>query len=383
MLFALMMSVSPLPAQSVISALEEEINTLVQTAKPSVVTVLATKVGAGNKGLFDIFSERKEAERELKVGTGLLISSDGFLLTKESIIREAGYVDVALVNDASHRVEWMQQDSASGLALLKIPATNLQPARFSMKESLRAGSWVTVIGNSLGVPHAVSIGVVSAIQPDGLVQISANVDPGSNGSPIFDAHAHAVGLVMGRVGLELATPNANKFFSNTALILPFEDVLPVVRAALVRYYDEHGWIGVTVVNNPSSQSRPRVLQLSENGPGHKAGLQVGDTITHFDGKEVDSPSTLGKLVNQVRPNDVVAIKVLRGEQELILDVRIAAKTPTALIELNLIERVTKDLPPQNFWRTPAPRNEPQLLLERRLNALEKEIQDLRNAYKRN
>lgn len=377
------MSVSPLRAQSVISALEEELSALVQTAKPAVVTVLATKKSAENKGLFDIFSERKEAERELKVGTGLIISSDGFLLTKESILRDAGYVDVALVNDASHRVEWMQQDSASGIALLKISATNLQPARFSMKESLRAGSWVTVIGNSLGVPHAVSIGVVSAIQPDGLVQISANVDPGSNGSPIFDAHAHAVGLVMGRVGLELAAPNANKFFSNTALILPFEDVLSFVRAALVRYYAEHGWIGVTVVNNPAGQSRPRILQLTENGPGHKAGLQVGDTITHFDGQEVDSPSTLGKLVNQVRPNDVVAIKVLRGEQELILDVRIAAKTATALIELNLIERVTKDLPPQNFWKTPAPRNEPQLLLERRLNALEKEIQDLRNAYKRN
>ncbi len=367
-------------AQGVISALEEEISALVQTAKPAVVTIIALKKGAESKSIFDLFGERREAGKELKVGTGLIISSDGFLLTKDSIVRAAGQVDVALDNGASHRVEWMARDSLRGIALLKISAPNLQPARFSMTDALRAGSWVTVIGNALGMPHAVSIGLVSAIQPDGLVQISANVDPGSNGSPVFDAHAHAVGMVMGRVSFEAEEPSASKFFSNTALVHPFADLLPFVRAAVEQYYTEHGWIGVTVVTDASSPGRPRILKLNENGPGHKCGLQVGDTITHFDGKDVDSPSALGALVNQARPGEIVPVKVNRLEQDLTLEVRIAAKSPVALAELNFetsASRATMQVAPANPWKA----SEPQLRLQRRIDALEKKVKALQSYYK--
>ncbi len=376
-------------AQSVISALEQEIGDLVHAAKPSVVTVLAMKRSSRNtegKGLFGFFGDQQEAEKEFKAATGIIISSDGFVLTKESVLRDVGIIDVALDNGSSYRAEWVERDSLRGVALIKIPASDLTPAHFSMTEKLRAGSWITVIGNSLGVSHAVSVGVVSGIQPDGVVQISANVDPGCNGSPVFDAHAHVIGMVMGRMELETSEPRKSSFFSNTALVHPFEDLLPFLRSAVERYYAQHGWIGVTVVTDASWPSPPRILKLIENGPGHKSGLQVGDTITHFDGKEVDSPSTLGELVNQVRPGATVSVKVNRMGQELALEVRIAPKTPIALAELNFesdtSHAATQSSSPKSLKRIEG-RTEPQWMLQRRLDALEKEIKALQSYYKRN
>lgn len=375
-------------AQGVISALEQEIGALIHTVKPAVVTVLAMKKSSGSSeggGFFKFFDERTETEKEFKVGTGLIISSDGFVLTKDSIVREAGLIEVALDNGTSHRVEWMERDSLRGIALLKISAPDLHPAHFNMSDTLHAGSWVTVIGNCLGVPHAVSVGVVSAIQPDGFVQISANVDPGSNGSPVFDVHTHAIGMVMGRVGLQAAEASTNNFFSNTALVHPFADLLPDVRVAIERYYASHGWIGITVITDASSPSSPRILKLSENGPGHKCGLQVGDTITHFGGKEVDSPIALGELVNQARPGKTMPIKVQRSGQELTFEVRIASKTPVALVELNFEKSAVRKAPetsPVKTWNRGEIKTAPQEL-KLRIDALEKEVQALRKYYQKN
>ncbi len=392
-MFLLLLGATPeLFAQGVIFALEKEIGELVYNAKPAVVTVLALKEGSSSaegKGLFGLFGEREEAEKECKVGTGLIISSDGFVLTKESLLRNARFIDVALDNGTSHRAEWMECDSVRGVALIKISATGLSPAHFSVPDALHAGSWVTVIGNSMGVPHAVSVGVVSAIQPDGLVQISANVDPGSNGSPVFDVHAHAIGMVMGRVGLETSAPSSSEYFSNSALVHTFADMLPFVRAAMERYYAMHGWVGITVITDASEPSRPRILKLIENGPGHKSGLQVGDTITHFDGKEVDSPSTLGELVNQMRPGSVVPVKVNRMGQEITLEVRIAPRIRVALDELDVTTSVVP--PPSESFPIKAVkraeiRSESQLQMQRRIDALEREIREikeLQNSYKRN
>ncbi len=372
-----------LAAQSLLTAFESEIATLVQTAQPSVVTVLAQKKGSENQGLFNLFGERSALENELTVGTGLIISSDGFLLTKDSIIRNAGTIEVALDNSTSHQVEWMARDSTRGIALLKISAGNLRPVRFNMADALQAGSLVTVIGNALGMPHAVSVGFVSAIQPDGLIQISANVDPGSNGSPVFDAHAHAIGIVLGRVGMDARGINANAYFSNTALVHPFADLLPFVRASLEQYYAQRGWIGVTVIMDATAPGHPRILRLNENGPGHRSGLQVGDTITHFDGKEVDAPNTLGLYVNQIKPGSTVPVKVKRLTQELTLEVRLAARTPIALQELNLASPsnsgVTQDHVPEPR-KTNAPSPE---VLQSRIDRLEKQVQALQNSFKRN
>ncbi len=360
---------------------------MVKLAKPTVVTVInITKAAAGKPGggLFEFFRDRQTAENKVKVGTGLIISSDGFIVTKESVIRNAERIELSLDDGSLYPAEWVMQDSARGIALLKILGHGLPNATIGMKNDISAGSWITVIGNSLGVPHAVSVGVISAVQPDGMMQISANVDPGSNGSPVFNVKAEAIGIVAGRISVTEKENEHEHYFGSTALVYSLAELMPFIQDAIRSYYSKVGWIGVTVLADSSSGGHPRVLNLHEQGPGHQAGLQVGDVITHFNDYPVTSSNRLRELVMEVQPGQEAPVKVLRVHQELVLRVRVSQKTPIALQELAAhteIESAFMAPPP-----TSLPKGEPgtdSLWLQRRLDALEKEIRTLQYYYQQN
>ncbi|MGH7449742.1 MAG: S1C family serine protease, partial [bacterium] len=151
-------------AQTLLAALEQDMRHLVQVAKPSVVTIVAATVNVKKEGgLFGLFRGRENETPEVKIGSGLIISSDGFIVTKESVVREASQIEAVLVDGQAVRAELVALDSLSNVAVLKINGDRLTPARISAAESVQAGSWVAVIGNALGMPQAVSVGVVSAI----------------------------------------------------------------------------------------------------------------------------------------------------------------------------------------------------------------------------
>ena len=370
-------------AQSVLTALEQEIASLIRQARPSVVTVLTVMESReSGGGLFRLFGARKEAKREVKVGTGLILSSDGFVLTKESVVRDASRVEISLDDGSLYAAELVAQDSAHGVALLKIQASDLKPARIGSDESLHAGSWIAVIGNALGVPQAVSVGVVSAMQSDRRIQISATVDPGSNGSPVFDTQADAIGMVIGRIGLE-PEASSSSFLGNTVLVQSLDELLPFVRTAIASYYAEHGWIGIKVImeaDKDDGQPQPRILQVMEASPAWQAGLQEGDILLEFAGKRVSSPAALGELVSAAKPGQEVRVKIKRLEQEHAFNVRIGRRAAVALGEL-ISHREEQIAPaeslPGMFFKKETPRFEPGSL-EHRLEVLERELKMLQN-----
>ena len=384
--FLLLFSTNTLSAQALLSALEEEISGVVKLARPAVVTVINITKGAAGKsgGLFEIFRDRQAAENKIKIGTGLIISSDGFILTKESVIRDAERIEVSLDDGAIYPADWVVHDSARGIALLKILGQELPHATIGMKNEVSAGSWITVIGNSLGVPHAVSVGVISAVQPDGMMQISANVDPGSNGSPVFNVKAEAIGIVAGRIGVAEQESDHEHYFGSTALVYNLAELMPFVQASIAKFYARHGWIGVTVVTDSLSGQHPRVLKLHEQGPGYQAGVQLGDIITHFNDRPVTSSNRLRELVMQVQPGQEAAVKVLRQNQELELRVLVSQKNPVALQELAAHRQA--EIAPREAAPAFPQRSDPDAIsvwLRRRLDALEKEIRTLQNYYHQN
>ncbi|MDZ7309418.1 MAG: S1C family serine protease [candidate division KSB1 bacterium] len=368
--------------QSLLSALESEIAGIVTSAKPSVVTITALKAPSdGGSRLLEMFADRRAAAKELVVGSGLIISSDGFVLTKESVVRAADYIDVAMDDGATYRAELVRADSARGIAIVKIHATGLKPARIGLASDLRAGSWVTVIGNALGVPQAVSVGVVRAIQADGSLHITANVDPGSNGSPVFDAQGRAVGMVAGRVGIDAANAQNGNFFSNTALVYALSALLPAVRTAAEQYYATHGWLGITVVTD-GGQTWPRILTIVPDGPAQHAGLQVGDLIRKFAGQMVDSLTSLSTLVAATPPGEEVELEVVRQEKSFRVKVRLGTRIPIALSELRLPAAESTVETESGLQPGESARPEP-AWLRQRLNALEKELRALKNLYQKN
>lgn len=366
-------------AQSLLTALEQDMRHLVQVAKPSVVTIMAATAHVKKEGggLLGLFRGRESDMPEVKVGSGLIVSSDGFIVTKESVVRDANHIEIVLVDGESLRAELVALDSLSNVAVLKANGDNLAPARLSAAESVQAGSWVAVIGNALGMPQAVSVGVVSAIHESGVIQISANVDPGSNGSPIFNAEGKAVGIVSGRMGLDPDGNIPENFFSCTALVYPLALCLPRLREIISHYYETRGWLGVRVVADAKEQGLPRVLSLVKDSPAERVGIQVGDVITHFTGQSIESFAKLPEMVAACRPGASENLRVVRGDSVINFNVQIGQQAPVALAELQTAPETVVDSDDSkpsiqgNFKLE-------NLLIHRRIQALEKELQYLRS-----
>ena len=312
---------------------------LVEAARPSVVTIMATtdgeKIESG--GLLSLFRSKDNRAAEVKVGSGLIVSRDGFVVTKESVVRGAKQIEMALAEGIQFRAEIVALDSANGIAVLKMSGEQFSPAPIGSAESVEAGSWVTVIGNALGMPQAVSMGVVSAVHTNGIIQISANVDPGSNGSPLFNAQGQAVGIVSGRMGLGATSLIPENYFSCTALVFPLAAYLPRLREIVQNYYESRGWLGIRVMADPNERRHLRVLSLVKNSPAERSGLQVGDVIISFAGKPVEAATNLPALVAACKPGTSQTLKVLRGENAMSFDVQFGHAVPLALDELHAVE----------------------------------------------
>lgn len=358
---------------------------LVEAARPSVVTIMATTMAEKSEGggLLGLFRGKDNHSAEVKVGSGLIVSSDGFVITKESVVRGAKQIEMTLADGIQFRTEVVALDSASGIAVLKMSGERFMPAPIGPAESVEAGSWVTVIGNALGMPQSVSMGVVSAIHTNGAIQISANVDPGSNGSPIFNAQGQAVGIVSGRMGLGVAGMIPENFFSCTALVFPLASYLPRLREIVQNYYAGRGWLGIRVMADPNDRRHLRVLSIVKSSPAERSGLQVGDVITAFAGKPVEAATNLPALVAACKPGGSEIIKVLRGENEMRFDVQFGQAAPLALSELRAVETAgSRSAEPQ----TPAGgelKKLETLQLQQRILNLERELKYLRNLQLKN
>jgi S1-C subfamily serine protease len=368
-----------LTAQTLLTALEQDMRQLVQVAKPSVVTIMAATANVKKEGggLFGLFRGRESNTPEVKVGSGLIVSSDGFIVTKESVVRESGQIEIVLADGQSLRAELVALDSLSNVAVLKVNGDKLAPARISAAESVQAGSWVAVIGNALGMPQAVSVGVVSAVHESGVIQISANVDPGSNGSPIFNAEGRAVGIVSGRMGLGPDGNIPENFFSCTALVYPLALCLPRLREIVRRYYETRGWLGVRVVADAKDQRLPKVLSVVKDSPAERVGMQVGDVITHFTGQPIESFQMLPEMVAACRPGASENLRVVRGDSVINFNIQIGQQTPAALAELQPAPETIADLDDSKPSIQEKFKLE-NLRIHRRIQALEKELQYLRS-----
>jgi S1-C subfamily serine protease len=375
-------------AQNLLATLEREMRYLVEAAKPSVVTIMAAAVAdnADGGGLFGLFRDKGNNPPEVKVGSGLIVSSDGFAITKESVIRGANQIEATLANGQALRAEIVALDSTSGVAVLKMDGKKFTPARIGHAQSVQAGSWVTVIGNALGMSQAVSVGVVSAIHASGVIQISANIDPGSNGSPIFNAQGQAVGIVSGRMGLGPNGVIPENYFSCTSLVYPLAAFLPTLQEIVQRYYESRGWLGVTVIADAKDRRHPRVLSLVKDGPAERVGVQIGDVITHFNNKPVEASTNLPAMVAACKPGAHEKLVVVRGDSVLNFTVSIGPQAPVALNELRAIQdevmRSTEN-DRGKLSSTPELKTNENFKIHERIQALEKELKYLRSLRQKN
>jgi len=320
---------------------------LVKTLTPAVVNINTTKViNRGGQNFhfhgspfsndpFDEFFNRffgQQPQRKFKqrsLGSGFIISKDGYILTNNHVVEDADEVKVTLSDEKTYDAKIIGTDAKTDLAVLKIDVDHDLPlVPLGDSGTLEVGDWVIAIGNPFGLERTVTAGIVSARGRvigsgpyDDFIQTDASINPGNSGGPLFNLQGEVVGIntaiVAGGQGIGFAIP------VNMA-----KDLLPQLKTGKV----SRGWLGVQIQKvtpelaesfGLDSEKGALVADVVKDSPADKAGVKTGDIILSFNGQEVDSMRKLPRIVAAVPPGSKVKMKVLRHGKVKKLKVVIA------------------------------------------------------------
>ncbi|MGA9004669.1 MAG: Do family serine endopeptidase, partial [Pseudolabrys sp.] len=262
------------------------------------------------------------------LGSGFIIDAAGLVVTNNHVIADADEVNVILNDGSTLRAEVIGRDQKTDLALLKVkPTKPLKAVKFGDSDKLRLGEWVIAIGNPFSLGGSVTAGIVSArnrdIQSgpyDNYIQTDAAINRGNSGGPLFNLNGEVIG-----VNTAIISPSGGSI--GIGFAVPSKTVVPVIDQ--LREFKEvrRGWLGVRIqqVSDEIAESlsvKPArgalVAGIDEKGPAKPAGIEPGDVIVRFDGKDVKEMRDLPKIVADTPVGkDVEVIVIRKGKEEKV------------------------------------------------------------------
>jgi len=271
-------------------------------------------------------------EREGRsLGSGFIISKDGYVLTNNHVVEGAETVIVRLNDRREFIADIVGTDPRSDVAVLKLDATDLPVVKIADSDNVKRGQWVVAIGSPFGFDYSVTAGIVSATGralPDEsyvpFIQTDVAINPGNSGGPLFNLDGEVVGI-----NSQIFTRSGG--FMGLSFAIPMNLAMNVTEQIQEDGVVRRGWLGVLIqeVNRDLALSfgleKPMgalIAQASSSGPAGKAGIQPGDIIVRFNGKDVERSSDLPPMVGLVRPGSTVPVDVVRQGDRLTLDVTI-------------------------------------------------------------
>lgn len=370
---------------------EQELQELVLSNKASIVTVRAEfshKIQVQKEsGLFSLFKNETEPEVKefsfVNIGTGVVFDESGHIITRSSIVLGALKNEVSFSNGMMLQAEFVGNDPGTGFAIIKVDPSKLetlQPAKFSDSANVNAGSWNFIMGNALGVYPAIVIGTVNGVREDGMIQISANLSPGNNGSPIINLKGEVIGLVAGQLmpDGDIAVNWGRFGTSQTTMAYPCNWVKKIANDIIAYGYVKRGWLGVVGYYDGD---RPKIRQIKANSPAQKAGLAEGDIVLKFSGRKIRNISHFAKIVENTSPGRLVKLEFMRADQIYSTEVELTEKRKTgnysfssdSLKSQNVNSKVYELAGQKNNYQIQR-RN--QILVER-VNYLEQELEKIK------
>ena len=275
------------------------------------------------------------------LGSGVIISQDGYIVTNSHVISKADNIIVMLNDGRKARAKVIGNDVESDVAVIKVDLTGLKPLGFR-EQSTQVGDVVLAIGNPFGVGQTVTQGIISATGRTGLgintvedfIQTDAAINPGNSGGALVDAYGQLVGIntaIFSRSGGSMGIGFA----------IPTEIVKLVMNGIIKDGKVRRGWLGIELqssMKDPTKLSDDtqgvEVMNVMPDGPAAKAGLQKGDIITAMDNKPVNDANTLIQMVARKAPNSVVNLQVMRNKAQSSVNVTLGERQPQeALTEL--------------------------------------------------
>ncbi|MCI0454591.1 MAG: DegQ family serine endoprotease [Candidatus Dadabacteria bacterium] len=313
---------------------------LVKKLKPSVVNISTTSV-IGDERSFEFPSPHGERGnpfqklfrgfRQRELGSGFIISEDGYIITNSHVIEKADEIQVTLENEKRYIAKIVGGDSKTDLALLKIDTRDkLTPAMLGNSDKLEIGNWILAIGNPFGLGHTVTAGIVSAKgrilglgDYDDFIQTDAPINHGNSGGPLFNLEGEVVGV----------TSTVLTRAQGIGFAVPINFVKQVIEQLRGNGRVERGWLGVVIQDlTPEIAEVMRLPDLegalvgdvTSGSPADKAGVKKGDVILEFNGQKIKENGELSRGVSTKQPGTEVELKLLRDGMEKTLSVKLGA-----------------------------------------------------------
>jgi serine protease Do len=342
-------STAPLDDNSVsaLLALDQAMETLAARVTPAIVNVAVTsKPKAEEQAHAEIpddmrqffgpgfnFPHQQQPQIEHGIGSGVIISPDGYIVTNNHVVDGAVDLRVTMSDRRVLPAKLIGTDPLTDLAVIKVEGKNFPNAPWGDATTLHPGQTVLAFGNPFGFRFTVTRGIVSALnrpnpsptdarKPGQFIQTDAAINPGNSGGPLVDVRGEVVGINTFLI-------SSSGTFSGMGFAIPTQIVRPTVEALIRDGKVSHGYMGlgitdVTPENAQFFDSKDNrgaiVTQVEANSPAAKAGLKVGDLITGLDGHEISDASQLQVGVGQTHPGTTIKLQVMRGGKGMDLPV---------------------------------------------------------------
>ena len=312
---------------------------------PAVVNISTTQIIQNMQGIpnipeddpfyefFKRFAPQIPREQESQsLGSGFIISSDGYIMTNAHVVDHADKITVRLTDKREFRAKVIGADKRTDVALLKIDATGLPKITVGDPNKLKVGEWVVAIGSPFGFDNSVTAGIVSAkgrsLPQDNFVpfiQTDVAINPGNSGGPLFNMNEEVVGI-----NSQIYTRSGGSM--GLSFAIPIDVAMQVADQLRTTGKVTRGRIGVTIQEltrelaesfGLSKPSGALVSNVEKNAPADKAGIEVSDVILKFDGKPVNSSSDLPRMVAAVKPGTKVVVELWRKGKSKQVTVEVA------------------------------------------------------------
>ena len=293
-----------------------------KTVSPSVVVITTEQV------VYSQWSWYGQSQVESGAGSGVIISSDGYILTCDHVVSGASNITVT-IGDKDYPATIIGEDSTSDIAVIKIEADGLTPAIVGDSDKLAVGDNVLAVGNPLGelggtvtggmlsaLNRSVTIQGTSSTNTMSLIQMDASVSPGNSGGGLFNMNGELIGLVNAK--------SSSSDAEGLGFAIPINDAIKVAQDLLENgYVSGRPYMGITYLAVTDAQTAAQlnvtaygvyVVDVVQGGPADKAGLKTGDRIVSIDGTEIAQKDDLGTLIQQHAAGDTLSITVAREGQ---------------------------------------------------------------------
>jgi serine protease Do len=347
---------APLDSSSVgaLLSLDQAMETLAARVTPAIVNVAVTSKSKPDTaeqqipddmqqffgpGFGQFFGPRSRPQPQIEhgIGSGVIISPDGYIVTNNHVIDGAVDIRVTMSNRKIMPAKLIGADPLTDLAVIKVDGGSLPSIPWGDSTTLHPGQTVLAFGNPFGFRFTVTRGIVSALnrpnpfsdnarKPGEFIQTDAAINPGNSGGPLVDARGEVVGINTFLV-------SSSGTFSGMGFAIPTQIVKPTVDTLIRDGKVTHGYMGIGISDvtpenakffDVNDASGAVVTQVEPDSPAGKAGLKVGDVITELDGKKVSDAGELQVEVGQKRPGTTIKLEVMRDGKTENLPVTLEA-----------------------------------------------------------